>query len=499
MPTFSHDGGPDDGIDGATHSHDRNGMFGRNDDTTARTASNPGGNGVFGFTQVPDGAGVFGAHNTGGVGVAGLGQIGVIAGSNGGDLGIGVLGIGAMGDGVQGSSTNPHRNGVFGRNDATAARAAGDPGGNGVFGFTQVPDGAGVFGAHNTGGIGVAGLARGITGIGVKGVSIEGDGVWGSTQSVAFNGVFGRAEPANPTDNPGEPAIAGAGNGVIGVSTVKDGAGVFGFNDYNHSRPERDGGLHGRGVQGNGPEVGVAGFSPFGLGLLGQSNSGDGIQGFTTSEERNAIFGRNVSIRAAPVGGPPAGNGMFGFTDVPNGSGVLGAVGPNNLTGAGVTGIGNTNGAMAGLFFGNVLVTGDIFLPGADCAEHFEMRFPAAVEPGMVMVIDDAGALEPCQQAYDRRAAGVISGAGDLRPGIILDRQADQTGRRPLALIGKVNCLVDATEGAIEVGDLLTTAPRTGHAMKAGDRDRAFGAVIGKALRPLEAGQGLIPILVALQ
>jgi hypothetical protein len=35
--------------------------------------------------------------------------------------------------------------------------------------------------------------------------------------------------------------------------------------------------------------------------------------------------------------------------------------------------------------------------------------------------------------------------------------------------------------------------------MKAGDRDRAFGAVIGKALRPLAAGQGLIPILVALQ
>src|ERR1700736_5713633 len=118
MSTFSHDGGPDDGIDGATHSHDRNGVFGRNDDTTPRTASNPGGNGVFGFTQVPDGAGVFGAHNTGGAGVAGLGQIGVIAGSNGGDQGIAVLGIGAMGDGVQGSSANPHRNGVFGRNDA---------------------------------------------------------------------------------------------------------------------------------------------------------------------------------------------------------------------------------------------------------------------------------------------------------------------------------------------------------------------------------------------
>jgi hypothetical protein len=311
--------------------------------------------------------------------------------------------------------------------------------------------------------------------------------------------VFGRSDPADPAGHPGEPAILGAGNGVFGFSTVKNSAGVFGVNDYNRSRPERDGGLHGRGVQGNGPEVGVAGFSPFGLGLLGQSNAGDGIQGFTGAQTSNAIFGRNTSTLAAPVGGPPAGNGVFGFTDVPNASGVLGAVGPNNSTGAGVTGIGNATGAMAGLFFGNVTVTGDIFLPGADCAEHFEMRCPDMVEPGMVMVIDDTGALEPCRQAYDRRAAGVISGAGDLRPGIILDRQADQTTRRPLALIGKVNCLVDATEAAIEVGDLLTTAPRTGHAMKAGDRDRAFGAVIGKALRPLATGEGLIPILVALQ
>lgn len=35
--------------------------------------------------------------------------------------------------------------------------------------------------------------------------------------------------------------------------------------------------------------------------------------------------------------------------------------------------------------------------------------------------------------------------------------------------------------------------------MKASDSVKAFGAVIGKALRPLGAGQGLIPILVALQ
>jgi hypothetical protein len=69
----------------------------------------------------------------------------------------------------------------------------------------------------------------------------------------------------------------------------------------------------------------------------------------------------------------------------------------------------------------------------------------------------------------------------------------------PLALLGKAYCKVDAQYSAIEVGDLLTTSPTPGHAMKASDPLQAFGAVIGKALRPLSAGQGVVPILIALQ
>ena len=49
------------------------------------------------------------------------------------------------------------------------------------------------------------------------------------------------------------------------------------------------------------------------------------------------------------------------------------------------------------------------------------------------------------------------------------------------------------------MGDLLTTSPTLGFAMKAMDPLNAFGTVIGKALQPLPSGQGLIPILVALQ
>jgi hypothetical protein len=66
-------------------------------------------------------------------------------------------------------------------------------------------------------------------------------------------------------------------------------------------------------------------------------------------------------------------------------------------------------------------------------------------------------------------------------------------------LLGKVYCKVDAQYSPVEVGDLLTTSPTPGYAMKAGDPVKALGAMIGKALRPLSEGQGLIPILIALQ
>jgi hypothetical protein len=148
---------------------------------------------------------------------------------------------------------------------------------------------------------------------------------------------------------------------------------------------------------------------------------------------------------------------------------------------------------------GTLSVTTDILLEGADCAEHFTIADISGVEPGTVMIIDDECALKPCQSAYDKRAAGVVSGGGNYRPGIILDQQAHIEGRLPIALVGKVFCKVDAEFGAIEPGDILTTSPTPGHAMKASDPMQAFGAVIGKALRPLARGRGEIPILVALQ
>jgi len=151
------------------------------------------------------------------------------------------------------------------------------------------------------------------------------------------------------------------------------------------------------------------------------------------------------------------------------------------------------------LFDGDVEVRGDIrFISGhADCAEDFDIA--EAVDPGTVMVLGEEGALRQSHQAYDKRVAGVISGAGSYKPGLVLDKQDSATARLPIGLIGKVYCKVDAQASPIEIGDLLTTSTTPGHAMKASDPLRAFGSVIGKALGALKEGQGLIPILIALQ
>lgn len=142
--------------------------------------------------------------------------------------------------------------------------------------------------------------------------------------------------------------------------------------------------------------------------------------------------------------------------------------------------------------------SGDILLSNGDCAEDFNVA-ATDIEAGDVVVIGEQSSMRKTETPYDKRVSGVVSGAGDTRPGIILGHQRGLPDRVPIALIGRVCCKVDATYGAIEVGDLLTSSKTPGYAMRASDRERAFGSVLGKALDGLDSGRGLIPILVALQ
>lgn len=147
---------------------------------------------------------------------------------------------------------------------------------------------------------------------------------------------------------------------------------------------------------------------------------------------------------------------------------------------------------------GDVMVSGDIVLQHADCAEEFSVAERVSADPGTVMVLAEGGKVAPCTARYDKKVAGVVSGAADYRPAIVLDRRTGRGNSVPIALVGKVYCKVDSAYGPIEAGDLLTTSDTPGHAMKAADPAAHAGAILGKALESFNQDKGLVPILVTL-
>ena len=387
-----------------------------------------------------------------------------------------------MGNPVDAQSTDINVPAVKGQNTSGSKEVSGGEGilgvsnfGNGVHGTSvtafgmlgESTSGRGVEGRSNTN-YGVRAASRTLAGLrassvegrGLEGWATKDDGVWGISRDAA--GVHGISEAA--------------GSGVVGQSKV--GRGVHGFSES------------GDGVFGTGRR-GVVGESQTFQGVFGKSGDNAGVVG--ESEKFHAVFG---------ISHDSNNGGVFGANDN-GGWGVIGRSDSNTgVSGESKTGVGvhGKGGHLAGFFEGNVEVTGDISLANAaDFAEDFDVVGAVKVEPGTVMVLGNEGALSESSQPYDKRVAGVISGAGNYKPGIVLDKQQTSGNRQPVALMGKVFCKVDAQFGAIEVGDLLTTSPTAGHAMKINDPFRAFGAVIGKALRPLAEGQGLIPILIALQ
>jgi hypothetical protein len=137
---------------------------------------------------------------------------------------------------------------------------------------------------------------------------------------------------------------------------------------------------------------------------------------------------------------------------------------------------------------------------GCDLAEPFPLK-EERISKGAVVVIDEehAGRLMRSERAYDRRVAGIISGANGINPGITLQQEGAFVDGQNVALSGRVYVLADATNGAIKPGDLLTTSETPGHAMQAADHARAQGAILGKAMSALKEGKGMVLVLVSLQ
>jgi hypothetical protein len=111
------------------------------------------------------------------------------------------------------------------------------------------------------------------------------------------------------------------------------------------------------------------------------------------------------------------------------------------------------------------------------------------VEAGDVLVVDRErpGTMRLGSVPADPALVGIVA---------VADPNARlEPGEAPVALAGAiVSCKVDASFGAIRLGDLLTVSPTPGHAMRSGDP--VPGTIVGKALEALDTGAGLIKVLV---
>jgi len=222
-------------------------------------------------------------------------------------------------------------------------------------------------------------------------------------------------------------------------------------------------------------------LTPQGNGIgFGTPNTETGMTISGVSGRADLRYDGTLKLVNGPGGIPPPTNGIAITTAGNVGIGIASPAAKLHVVGTARTGV--------------LEITG-----GSDLAEHFAMA--EEVKAGMVVAIDaqGAGQLKLARGAYNRRVAGVISGANNLSAGMVLPDVAGAEKSMPVALTGRVWVYCDATGGRIRPGDLLTTSATPGHAMKVTNYARAQGAIIGKAMTELKAGRGLVLVLVSLQ
>ena len=208
-------------------------------------------------------------------------------------------------------------------------------------------------------------------------------------------------------------------------------------------------------------------------------------------------------IRFMVDGAVSAGNVPTAF-QIFTGSTSSGGTERVRVTSAGNVGIGTSAPAQRLHVVGNVRVDGE--LTGTNVKAQYQdlaewVPSNVDLEPGTVVILDRAvgNGVMASSGAYDTTVAGVVS----AKPGIILGEEG--ASKEQIATTGRVRVKVDASAGPIQVGDLLVTSSRTGRAMKSSPVDvggiamHRPGTIIGKALEPLQSGEGEILVLLSMQ
>ena len=256
------------------------------------------------------------------------------------------------------------------------------------------------------------------------------------------------------------------------------------------------------GLRASGTSYGVYSSSDAGTAVYGYGTSGTGVYGKSNTDIGVSAYagGTGTSNPALKVENWNAGGiAVFSTTNSTDANAVFVNKGTGDLI-KGFTGASGGDLVFRVQNDGKTSVSVLQITGGSDLAEQFDVTEDA--QPGMVVAIDpkNPGKLCIARGAYNRRVAGVISGANDLEVGMVLADLPGSQNSQPIALSGRVWVRCDATDRAIEPGDMLTTADRPGYAMVAADARCAYGTVIGKAMSGLDKGAtGMVLVLVNLQ
>jgi hypothetical protein len=356
----------------------------------------------------------------------------------------------------------------------------------GILGNAHSPDGYAVWGYATNGGAGVRGVAIG-GGRAVWGSSDTGAGVMGTSQT--WHAVDGRGQEqvgvygeSQSFDGVWGVANAGGKAGVVGQGKGSSGVGVLG-NSTSTAAGSNGAGVRGVGV---GSNQGVYGSAEGSVGVKGTSQTWHGVDG--RSQDQVGVYGESQYF-----------DGTWGVANSTGKAGVVGIA--RGANGIGVLGQATGAGGYAAVFEGAARTNVLEIIGGADLAELFQASGDGLVEPGTLVIVDQAnpGQVKPSEQAYDTRVIGIVSGAGGVQPGLTLHQEGLVEGDTSVAIAGRVYVKAEADSAPIQPGDLLTSSGIPGHVMKASDRDQAYGAVIGKALTGLDQGSGLVLVLVNLQ
>ncbi|MFD6892887.1 hypothetical protein [Streptomyces sp. NPDC059957] len=274
-----------------------------------------------------------------------------------------------------------------------------------------------------------------------------------------------------------EPVRITVPDNAIALEANAQGTAVLGVSTAWHAVVGVSQAPEGFGVKGEAISTGVAGVSSAWIGVYGESTGGIGI---------DAVRGQGKGGTTGVAGHSEHGIGVYGKGPLAAGK-FDGKVEIN-----GILICPQVNGKIG--WFEQEVTSKKFTTQGADYAETFgsEDNF----EPGTVLVIGNDGLLTACDAQYDTRATGVVSGAGGLTPGTVMESSPESAHHVTLALAGQVYVKADPQYGPISIGDLLTTSPTEGCAMRVSDRSRAVGAILGKALASLEGEPGLLRMLV---